>query len=135
MHCFLFKFTLVLNSVLLFWKLLVFELLLGTSETALLNVCSISKNYPSARCASAANADCRDGDLFGAKNVPHNILQWSLRHIITLIVRNIYIPGVYTQGVLGLWCTPTESQCHRYYIFKFILVKDSSNWLLASRDS
>jgi hypothetical protein len=35
MHCFLFKFTLVLNSVLLFWKLVVFEFLLGTSETLL----------------------------------------------------------------------------------------------------
>jgi hypothetical protein len=39
MHCFLFKFTLVLNSALLFWKLLVFESLLGISETYL---CSIS---------------------------------------------------------------------------------------------
>jgi hypothetical protein len=29
---FLFEFTLVLNSVLLFWKLLVFEFLLGISE-------------------------------------------------------------------------------------------------------
>jgi hypothetical protein len=39
MHCFLFKFTLVLNSVLLFWQLLIFEFLLGTSETLL---CSAS---------------------------------------------------------------------------------------------
>jgi hypothetical protein len=38
MHCFLFKFALVLNSVLLFLKL-VFEFLLGTSETLL---CSTS---------------------------------------------------------------------------------------------
>jgi hypothetical protein len=35
MHCFLFSFTFVLNSVLLFWKLFVFEFLLGTSETLL----------------------------------------------------------------------------------------------------
>jgi hypothetical protein len=39
MHSFLFKFTLVLISLLLFWKLLVFEFLLGISETLL---CSVS---------------------------------------------------------------------------------------------
>jgi hypothetical protein len=39
------------------------------------------------------------------------------------------------QGVLGVRCTPTESHCHRYYIFAFILDKDSSNCMLASRDS
>jgi hypothetical protein len=39
MHSFIFKLTLALNSVLLFWKLLVFEFLLGTSETVL---CSMS---------------------------------------------------------------------------------------------
>jgi hypothetical protein len=39
MHCFLFKFTVVLNSVLPLWKLLVFKSLLGFSETS---VCSIS---------------------------------------------------------------------------------------------
>jgi hypothetical protein len=25
--------------------------------------------------------------------------------------------GAYIQGVLGVRCTPTESQCHQYYIF------------------
>jgi hypothetical protein len=39
MHSFLFKFTFVLNSVLLFWKLLVVEFLLGISATLL---CSMS---------------------------------------------------------------------------------------------
>jgi hypothetical protein len=39
MHSFLFKFTLVLQSYPLFWKLLVSEFLLGTSETLL---CSMS---------------------------------------------------------------------------------------------
>jgi hypothetical protein len=39
MRCFLLKFTVVLNRVLLFWKLLAFEFLLGTSETLL---CSVS---------------------------------------------------------------------------------------------
>jgi hypothetical protein len=38
MH-YLFKFTLVLNSVLMFWKLLVSEFLLGTSDILL---CSMS---------------------------------------------------------------------------------------------
>jgi hypothetical protein len=39
MLCFLFKFTLVLNSALLFWKLLASEFLLGISETL---HCSVS---------------------------------------------------------------------------------------------
>lgn len=39
MHSFLFKFTLFLNSVLLFWKLLVFEFPLGMLKTL---VCSVS---------------------------------------------------------------------------------------------
>jgi hypothetical protein len=39
MHSFLFTFTSVLNSVLLFWKLLVFEILFCISETLL---CSLS---------------------------------------------------------------------------------------------
>jgi hypothetical protein len=69
MHYFLFKFTLVLNSVFLFWKLLLFEFLLGSSETAFFSVCSSSKNCPSARCASAANVVCRNVDVFGARNV------------------------------------------------------------------
>jgi hypothetical protein len=71
MHTFLLKFSLVLNSVLLFWKFLVFEFPLGTSETL---VCSISAPHvklSSARCA-AANAVGRDVDVFGAGNVPIN---------------------------------------------------------------
>jgi hypothetical protein len=39
MRCLLLKFTAVPNSVPLFWKLLAFEFLLGTSETLL---CSVS---------------------------------------------------------------------------------------------
>jgi hypothetical protein len=39
MHCSLFKFTLALNSALLFWKLFVFELLLGIIKNFL---CSMS---------------------------------------------------------------------------------------------
>jgi hypothetical protein len=35
MHCFLFKFTLVLYSLLLSWKLLLFEFLLGILRTSL----------------------------------------------------------------------------------------------------
>jgi hypothetical protein len=35
MHCSLFRFTLILNSVLLFWKLVVFESLIVISEAFL----------------------------------------------------------------------------------------------------
>jgi hypothetical protein len=41
-------------------------------DFALFNVCSSSKNCPSARCASAANVVCRDVDVFGAENVQLN---------------------------------------------------------------
>ncbi|PNF34240.1 hypothetical protein B7P43_G17496 [Cryptotermes secundus] len=33
------------------------------------NVCSVSKNCPSARCASAANVVCRNVDVFGPKTL------------------------------------------------------------------
>jgi hypothetical protein len=65
MGSFLLKFTLVLNSVL-FWKLLVFEFLLGISDFCLIDVCSSRKNCPSARCESAANVS-GDADVCGAK--------------------------------------------------------------------
>jgi hypothetical protein len=58
MHSYLFKCTLVLNSVL-FWKLFVFEFLLGISETFL---CSISDTH-------VKIVVCRNVDVFGAKNV------------------------------------------------------------------
>jgi hypothetical protein len=41
-------------------------------DFALFNVCSSSKNCPSARCASAANIVCKDIDIFGAGNVHLN---------------------------------------------------------------
>jgi hypothetical protein len=103
MHCFLLKFTLALNSVL-FWKLLVFEFLLGTSETALFSVCSSSKNCPSARCTSAANIVCRDVDIFGAENVLLSLnLEWILHHIKELIVRNmyVYIHIILSRGIMA----------------------------------
>jgi hypothetical protein len=37
-------------------------------DFAMFNVCSSSKNCPSARCASAANVVCRDVDVFVATN-------------------------------------------------------------------
>jgi hypothetical protein len=43
-------------------------------DFALFNVCSSSKNIPSARCASAADVVCRDVDVFGAGNVHFNHL-------------------------------------------------------------
>jgi hypothetical protein len=75
MHCWVFKFTLVLNSIL-FWKLLAFEILLGTSETLL---CSISAPYvkivPLLDAHKLLNIVCRVVDVFGAKNI-------SLNHIL-----------------------------------------------------
>jgi hypothetical protein len=38
----------------------------------LFNVCSSSKNCPSARCMSAANVVCKDVDVFRAANVHVN---------------------------------------------------------------
>jgi hypothetical protein len=63
MLSFLFRFTLVLYSVL-FRKLLAFEFLLRyLGDFALFEVCSSCKNVPSARRASAANVVCRDVDM------------------------------------------------------------------------
>jgi hypothetical protein len=54
MLCFIFKFTLVLNSVLLFWKLLVFQFVLGMSDALLYSMsCSSCKN-----CSSAMSINC-----------------------------------------------------------------------------
>jgi hypothetical protein len=44
-------------------------------DFSMFSVCSFSKNYPSARCASAANVVCRDVDIFGTKTL-------SLKHIL-----------------------------------------------------
>jgi hypothetical protein len=68
MYCSLFKITLVLNSDLPFWKPMVLEFLLGTSE---IFQC-LSKNCP-ARCASAAVV-CRDIDVFGTKTISLNYI-------------------------------------------------------------
>ncbi|PNF40967.1 hypothetical protein B7P43_G08815 [Cryptotermes secundus] len=38
-------------------------------DSPMFNVCSVSKNCPSARCASAANVVCRDTDVFGPKTL------------------------------------------------------------------
>jgi hypothetical protein len=72
MHSFLLKSTLVLNSALPFWKLLVSEFLLGIAETAFFSICSSCKNYTYVRCASAANVVCKEVDIFGAGNVHIN---------------------------------------------------------------
>jgi hypothetical protein len=66
MHSSLSNFTLVLNSVLPFWKLLFFEFL---GEFSIFNVgCSV-KNCPSAKCASADNVVYRYFDIFKTKIV------------------------------------------------------------------
>jgi hypothetical protein len=48
---------------------------LSIMNFSLFSVCSSSKNCPSARCASAANVVCRDGDIFRTKTL-------SLKHIL-----------------------------------------------------
>jgi hypothetical protein len=53
-------------------------------DFALFNVCSLSKNCPSARCASAANVVCRDVDVFGVRNLLSRLLWYVI--IPTLII-------------------------------------------------
>jgi hypothetical protein len=45
MHYCLFKFTLLLNAALLFWKLLVFEFLFGRSETFVCSMCAFQVKF------------------------------------------------------------------------------------------
>jgi hypothetical protein len=47
MHCSFFKFTLVLNSVVLLWKLLVLDLQLGILQDFYIFAFSSSNSYPS----------------------------------------------------------------------------------------
>jgi hypothetical protein len=61
---------LLLSTLALFCKQFVIESLFVTSETS----CSVL-DRPTARCPSAANAACRDFDMFKTKNV-------SLDHIL-----------------------------------------------------
>jgi hypothetical protein len=64
MHCSLFKFTWALYSALVFWKLLVFELLPGIPEPFPCSVSALLVKGP-ARYASAATDDvCRGDDIF-----------------------------------------------------------------------
>jgi hypothetical protein len=58
------KFTLVLNSVMLFRFLARY-----VRNFSKFNVCS-SEDWPSVRCASAAKVVCRDVDVFRNKTVP-----------------------------------------------------------------
>jgi hypothetical protein len=69
MHCSFFKSTLVLNSGLLYWKLLGHPVsALCIRYFALFNVRSLSKNSPSAKCTSTADV-YRDVDDFGTQTV------------------------------------------------------------------
>jgi hypothetical protein len=53
------------------------------------SVCSVGKNCPSARCASAANVVCKDVDVFGPKTL-------SLKHILYWIIELLLV-------LLSLW--------------------------------
>jgi hypothetical protein len=89
MYSFLFSFTLVLNSVLLFWKLFVYEFLPGISVTLLCSMSAPHVTFVPLLCASAANVVCRDAEVFGAKNVPFII--FCNTTVITIIVIIIII--------------------------------------------
>jgi hypothetical protein len=67
-----FKFVLTVINSVLFSILLVFELLLCTSENILCSMFAVLKTDPSARHASAATLVCRDVDVFGTKRVSLN---------------------------------------------------------------
>jgi hypothetical protein len=56
-------------------------------DFAMFNVCSSSKNCPSARCASAAIVVCKDVDVLGAGNVRINhLLQYAIAAITIIII-------------------------------------------------
>jgi uncharacterized membrane protein len=72
MHSSLIIFTLVLNSALLFFEIVGFQLPgWCIRDFALFNIFSSRKNCPSARCASVVYVVGREVDVFGAKNVLH----------------------------------------------------------------
>jgi hypothetical protein len=55
------------------------------------SVCSSCYKCPSARCASAANAVCRDDHVFGSRNILlRHILQDSLLYFIALFLLSYY---------------------------------------------
>jgi hypothetical protein len=82
------KFTFVVKSVLLFWKFLTFEFLLGISETFL---CSESaprvKIVPLLDVHQLLMLFFRDVDVFGATNV---LLNHILQYVIIIIITCMY---------------------------------------------
>jgi hypothetical protein len=60
-------------------------------DLALFNVCSLCKNWPSARCASATNIVCRDVDIF------------KVRNFLLFVFFNIYI-NFYLWRCIALSC-------------------------------
>jgi hypothetical protein len=71
-HCILFKFNLVLNSGLLFWKLLAFEFLFDIIETFLWSVPALSVENGRLLDASDTTVVCRDIDVFGTAALCRN---------------------------------------------------------------
>jgi hypothetical protein len=62
------------------------------------NVCCVTKNCPSARCASAAKVVCRNVDVFGPKTL-------LLKHILywisyTIIIIFIIINSIFTINII-----------------------------------
>jgi hypothetical protein len=69
MHCFFFKFTLALNSVLLFWTLFVFQFLLGVSADFLCLMTALLVTILLLLEALLLLTSFRDADVFGTKTV------------------------------------------------------------------
>jgi hypothetical protein len=69
MHSFLFKFTLVLNSISVLEIVGLRVPARYIRDFVLFCVYSSCKNCSSARCASVANVVCRNVDVFGAKKL------------------------------------------------------------------
>jgi hypothetical protein len=75
----IFIFVLVVNSALLFWKLIGYEFLLRARDFSMFSVCLSSKNFPSTRCASDTNVVCTDGEVV------------SRNHIFQFVLRNYWL--------------------------------------------
>jgi hypothetical protein len=75
MHSFILKSTLVLNSALPFWKLLVSEFLVDISETLHYSMSALqAKIVPLLDIHQLQNFVCKDVDVFGAGKVHINNL-------------------------------------------------------------
>jgi hypothetical protein len=76
LHCSLFKFTLVINSVLSIWKRLPPSSRSVYRDFCMLKVCSSNLNCPSGKCASGNDVASSDADVFGTKTASLNHISY-----------------------------------------------------------